>query len=36
VTFSPQRAATAYSAILQISDNAPGSPQTAALTGTGQ
>jgi FtsP/CotA-like multicopper oxidase with cupredoxin domain len=36
VTFSPQKAKTAYSATLQVSDNAPGSPQTAALTGTGQ
>jgi hypothetical protein len=36
VTFAPQRARTAYSATLQIVDNAPNSPQTAALTGTGQ
>jgi FtsP/CotA-like multicopper oxidase with cupredoxin domain len=36
VTFTPQRAGTAYSATLQITDNAPNSPQTAALTGTGQ
>ncbi len=36
VTFSPQRAGTAYSATLQVSDSAPGSPQTATLTGTGQ
>jgi FtsP/CotA-like multicopper oxidase with cupredoxin domain len=36
VTFSPQRAGTAYSATLQVGDNAPGSPQTATLTGTGQ
>lgn len=36
VTFTPQKAGTAYSATLQISDNAPGSPQTATLTGTGQ
>lgn len=36
VTFSPQKAGTAYSATLQINDNAPNSPQTATLTGTGQ
>jgi len=36
VTFTPQRASTAYNGTLQISDNAPGSPQTAALNGTGQ
>jgi FtsP/CotA-like multicopper oxidase with cupredoxin domain len=36
VTFRPQKAGTAYSATLQISDNAPGSPQTAGLTGSGQ
>jgi FtsP/CotA-like multicopper oxidase with cupredoxin domain len=36
VTFTPSRAGTAYSATLQISDNAPGSPQTATLTGSGQ
>jgi hypothetical protein len=36
VTFSPQKAGTAYNATLQVSDNAPGSPQTATLTGTGQ
>jgi len=36
VTFTPQRAGTAYSGTLQISDNAPGSPQTATFTGTGQ
>jgi hypothetical protein len=36
VTFSPQRAGAAYSASLQVSDNAPGSPQTATLTGAGQ
>jgi FtsP/CotA-like multicopper oxidase with cupredoxin domain len=36
VTFTPQRARTAYSATLQITDNAPNSPQTATLTGTGQ
>jgi hypothetical protein len=36
VTFSPQKAGAAYSATLQISDNAPGSPQTGTLTGTGQ
>jgi FtsP/CotA-like multicopper oxidase with cupredoxin domain len=36
VTFTPQQARTAYSASLQITDNAPGSPQTATLTGTGQ
>lgn len=36
VTFTPQSAGTAYSATLQISDNAPGSPQSATLTGTGQ
>jgi hypothetical protein len=36
VTFSPQQARTAYSATLQITDNAPGSPQTATLAGTGQ
>jgi hypothetical protein len=36
VTFTPQKAGTAYSATLQISDNAPGSPQAATLTGTGQ
>jgi FtsP/CotA-like multicopper oxidase with cupredoxin domain len=36
VTFTPQQAGVAYSATLQVSDNAPGSPQTATLTGTGQ
>jgi FtsP/CotA-like multicopper oxidase with cupredoxin domain len=36
VTFTPQRAGTAYPATLQIAENAPGSPQTATLTGTGQ
>jgi len=36
VTFSPQKAKTAYNATLQVSDSAPGSPQTATLTGTGQ
>jgi FtsP/CotA-like multicopper oxidase with cupredoxin domain len=35
VTFTPQRARTAYSATLQVADNAPNSPQTATLTGTG-
>jgi FtsP/CotA-like multicopper oxidase with cupredoxin domain len=35
VTFSPTRRAS-FSATLQVADNAPGSPQTAALTGTGQ
>ena len=36
VTFTPQKAGSSYSATLQISDNAPGSPQSATLTGTGQ
>jgi FtsP/CotA-like multicopper oxidase with cupredoxin domain len=36
VTFNPQRAGTAYSATLRLANNAPNSPQTAALTGTGQ
>jgi hypothetical protein len=36
VTFSPHRAGTTYSAILQVADNAPNSPQTTTLTGTGQ
>jgi len=35
VTFSPTRRAT-FSATLQVFDNAPSSPQTATLTGTGQ
>jgi hypothetical protein len=34
LTFTPQ-AATNYSATLSVADNAPGQPQTAALTGTG-
>jgi len=36
VTFTPNKAGTAYSGTLQINDNAPNSPQTATLTGTGQ
>jgi hypothetical protein len=36
VTFSPRAAGVAYSATLQVSDNAPNSPQTAVLSGTGQ
>jgi FtsP/CotA-like multicopper oxidase with cupredoxin domain len=36
VTFRPQQAGRTYSGTLQISDNAPNSPQTATLTGTGQ
>jgi FtsP/CotA-like multicopper oxidase with cupredoxin domain len=35
VTFSPQKAGTAYSTTLRLTDNAPGSPQTAPLTGSG-
>lgn len=35
VVFSPTNRAT-YNATLQVNDNAPGSPQTATLTGTGQ
>ena len=35
VVFSPSNRAT-YNATLQVNDNAPGSPQTATLTGTGQ
>jgi hypothetical protein len=35
VTFSPNRRG-AQSATLQVRDNAPNSPQTATLTGTGQ
>jgi FtsP/CotA-like multicopper oxidase with cupredoxin domain len=35
VVFSPSNRAT-YNAILQVNDNAPGSPQTATLTGIGQ
>jgi FtsP/CotA-like multicopper oxidase with cupredoxin domain len=35
VVFSPTNRAT-YNATLQVSDNAPGSPQTASLTGIGQ
>jgi hypothetical protein len=35
VTFSPQRTGTAYSATLQVSDNAANSPQAATLTGAG-
>ncbi|MFL6308273.1 MAG: choice-of-anchor D domain-containing protein [Candidatus Sulfotelmatobacter sp.] len=35
VVFSPANRAT-YNATLQVNDNAPGSPQTASLTGTGQ
>jgi hypothetical protein len=35
VVFSPSNRAT-YNATLQINDNAPGSPQTATLTGIGQ
>jgi Abnormal spindle-like microcephaly-assoc'd, ASPM-SPD-2-Hydin len=34
VTFSPA-AASAYTAAISVTDNAPGSPQNAALTGTG-
>jgi hypothetical protein len=35
VVFTPSNRAT-YNATLQVSDNAPNSPQTATLTGTGQ
>ena len=35
VVFTPNNRTT-YNATLQVSDNAPGSPQTATLTGTGQ
>jgi hypothetical protein len=35
VVFSPNNRAT-YNATLQVNDNAPNSPQTATLTGTGQ
>jgi hypothetical protein len=35
VVFTPSNRTT-YNATLQVSDNAPGSPQTATLTGTGQ
>ena len=35
VTFSP-RQRNSFSATLQVTDNAPSSPQTATLTGTGQ
>ena len=35
VTFSPQKAGTAYAGTLTVTDNAPSSPQTSTLTGTG-
>jgi hypothetical protein len=36
VTFRPQKAGQTYNGTLSVSDNAPNSPQTASLTGTGQ
>jgi hypothetical protein len=36
VTFTPQQRGPNYTATLQVTDNAPNSPQTATLSGTGQ
>lgn len=36
VTFRPQKAGQTYTGTLSVNDNAPNSPQTATLTGTGQ